>query len=180
MGDAPRSILTLFFDGPLERKLRRVQEDLREVLSNPSTENTHRPHITMACYEGMGREQLDRQLLEFCNERARFPIEFRAFGIFPHTSTVFAAPVETGDLLESQRELLVHFGREVLFPHHLEPDRWCSHCTLVSGSDAADLARVTDYLARSWEDQAGFVEAIGIVEAPSESVVDRRQMRFAG
>ncbi len=173
-----KSFLTVFFDELLEQKLRHLQKVILGQLENSGEQNQHRPHITLGCYDTFSAEELDSYLQAFCSTQRVFSIEMRAVGFFPQTSTVFASPVVTEQLLQLHRELQDHFSQEVLYPHYLLTEQWFSHCTLADRVNKRDIPKVINLLQNTWESCFGSVEGIGVLESDNKPCIDRIQYRF--
>lgn len=91
------------------------------------------PHISLAVFDTLVPERVERLLADFAAATARFALALAAVGSFPGPkSVVYLAPVVTADLLAVHTELHAQLRVVGLQSHgYYRPGSWVPHCTVA-------------------------------------------------
>lgn len=92
--------IELYFDKATEQKLFNLAKRVAdEKLSTKFLEWKTRPHLTLACFNGVDEDKCIKLLDEFSKSHSRMPAYIAFVGMFTDTKTIFVSPVINGSLL---------------------------------------------------------------------------------
>jgi len=160
--------IELYFDKATEQKLFNVAKRVAdEKLSTKFLEWKTRPHLTLACFNGVDEDKCIKLLDEFSKSHSRMPAYTAFVGMFTDTKTIFVSPVINGSLLQFHRELHEYFKEfDKKGWEWYCPDRWVPHCTLALTleDEASVFYKASDLILHEFEKMVGEFTSIGLVK----------------
>ncbi|MBQ2775545.1 MAG: 2'-5' RNA ligase family protein [Clostridia bacterium] len=160
--------IELFFDKELEEKLYNLAKRVAdEKLSTKFLEWKTRPHITLACFNGVDEEKCIKQLKLFAQTHKQMPAYIGSLGMFNDTKAIFASPIMTEDMYRLQRELHKYMQDfDTTGWEWYLPNRWVPHCTLAMTheDDEEVFYKASDLLLREFDYGAGKFTSVGLIK----------------
>ncbi|WP_273851952.1 2'-5' RNA ligase family protein [Guptibacillus spartinae] len=159
------------FDEETEAKVKEIWRELKEQgLSYYIDEvKDGRPHITLASYEHLDREEYIREIDTFYDRVEKMEIMFNMVSSFLNYGTIFIAPTVTKDLLAIHSAHHQHFEDFNGSVNSLYfPGQWIPHCTVANQLEPDDLANVFQYCFTEVQPFRGKIEAVALIEVKEE------------
>ncbi|QTC41801.1 2'-5' RNA ligase family protein [Bacillus sp. V3] len=155
------------FDEQTEQLIKDVWKELRdEDISYYIDEvKDGRPHLTLASYKELDKENYIRQMDIFYDENESFGVTFNHVGTFLNYNTLFLSPTMTQELLDFHTDHHKHFETFSTEANKLyEPGQWIPHCTLANKLEADGLSKAFHYCVDRVGLTEGKIEEIGLIE----------------
>jgi 2'-5' RNA ligase len=171
----------LFFDPELEKSLKQVWAEVSAAAGAPNTmaEQGHRPHLTLAFFEGGPIENILTGIQIFAGKQRPFEVCLDSVGTFPGPEgVVFLAPIPTQTLLSAHSNLLgwIHGLAEGLGLHY-SPGKLVFHCTMNIGLNEEQLPRVMAAARMTPLPLNGRVETVALLRLPENVVLGEFKLR---
>ncbi|WP_226659013.1 2'-5' RNA ligase family protein [Guptibacillus hwajinpoensis] len=159
------------FDEETEAKVKEIWRELKEQgLSYYIDEvKDGRPHITLASYEHLDKEEYIRKIDALYDGAEKIEITLNTVSSFLNYGTIFFAPTVTEKLLSLHSAHHHHFedfngsANSLYFP-----GQWIPHCTVANQLKPDDLAQVFQYCFKEVKPIVGKIEAVALIELKEE------------
>lgn len=147
--DQPYGLVTLL-EGPVERKIKAVWQELRSDFGLPAGGSVPYPHLAYQIAGQYHVPALHDALAKLAKQQRPFTVSVSGLEVIEGPEPViFLRVVRSSELLSFQHAVWesTYFAATDLPPHY-HPDRWVPHLTLAHGPIAEpDLARAVTHLA---------------------------------
>jgi hypothetical protein len=159
--------IELYFDPATEKTIRDFWDVLAAAgIPSPLIPAGHRPHLTLAIYEGFDLERAGDDFLRFAGTVPPLRLTLPSIGIFPtQEGVLYIGVTPLVSLLDLHRRC-----HELLSPYttgpreYYLPGRWVPHCTLTNNLSIEDIARGVPLCCQLGLPLIATVEEIGICE----------------
>ena len=123
-----------------------------------------RPHITLAIYEEVDLEEIQKRLKTFAQNIHSFHLQFLQIGIFPHPKgTIFLTPNLTDELFKLHRDFHEAFmDYQGQGWDYYKPNAWYPHCTLALETPLEEIPCVLGEILKVFKPMEVCVGSIGI------------------
>ncbi|MGD6802802.1 2'-5' RNA ligase family protein [Rossellomorea aquimaris] len=163
--------IAALFDEKTENEIKQIWKELsEESLSFYGEEiKNGRPHVTIASYTNMDKEQCIRKMNELYSNKKQVDICFNTLGSFLNYGTLFFSPTATKELMDlhnSHYEIFREFSEEANSLYM--PNQWIPHCTLANKLPEEELAAAFQYCLKRNESINGKITAIALIELAEE------------
>lgn len=136
--------VSLLFDGPADRALRRLWDRIEEQgvpTLRSHTHGLHHPHVSLVVLLEWDLAEV-RAAVGALPGRGPFDVHFEAVGVFPR-GRVSVIPSGPADLVARQQAVVEAVRRTGALVHkHYEVGRWLPHCSLAPRAALRDLPAV--------------------------------------
>jgi len=159
------------FDEQTEAQVKGIWQELKEQSLSYYIDEVKdgRPHITLASYEQLDKEEYIRKIDAFYEEVGKVELTFNTVSSFLNYGTIFLAPTVTENLLSLHSAHHHHFERFNGSANSLYlPGKWIPHCTVANQLESDDLARVFQYCFSEVNPIFGKIEAVALIELKEE------------
>jgi 2'-5' RNA ligase len=155
------------FDEETEALVKNIWEELREESISYYIDEVQdgRPHLTLASYKELDKENYIRQMETFYDNKQSFDITFNHIGSFLNYNTLFLSPTVTEELLDFHTHHHKHFGTYNTEANKLyEPGQWIPHSTLANKLEPDLLSKAFHYCVDRVGLTKGRIEEVGLIE----------------
>lgn len=160
--------IELFFDKEMEQKLFYYAERIaKENLSTKYLQWKTRPHITLAFFNDVNETECAKKVKQFALSHKKLPAYIGSLGMFTDTKTIFASPIMTSSMYQTQRELHAYLRDfDTTGWEWYLPDRWVPHCgiALMNEDEEEAYYKACDLVLREFQKVNGTFTAIGLVK----------------
>ncbi|MCA0993355.1 2'-5' RNA ligase family protein [Pseudalkalibacillus hwajinpoensis] len=160
------------FDEQTEAQVKAIWQELKEQSLSYYIDEVKdgRPHITLASYEELDKEEYIRKIDAFYEEVKKVELTFNTISSFLNYGTIFLTPTVTENLLSLHSAHHHHFERfnGSANPLYL-PGKWIPHCTLANDLSSEELAKVYQYCFDHSDTIYGRIEEVALIERIDES-----------
>lgn len=127
-----------------------------------------RPHITIADYDKLNKEEFIELLNEFYEEKSKVNVTFSVLGTFLKTGTLFLSPTITKAIIgfhNSHHEyFLKYYNADSLYI----PNRWIPHCTIANSLTHEKLIEAFNYYSNKIDIIDAKISEVALLEVRYE------------
>ncbi|WP_175987773.1 2'-5' RNA ligase family protein [Bacillus sp. Marseille-Q1617] len=159
--------VTAQFDEETENLIKTIWKELRDHSISYYIDEVQdgRPHLTLASYKELDKENYIKQMDIFYDDKKCFDITFNHIGSFLNYNTLFLSPTATKELLDFHTHHHKHFKTFSTEANELyEPGQWIPHCTLANKLEADQLSKAFHYCVDRIGLTKGRIEEVGLIE----------------
>lgn len=157
--------VSLFPDDAAAQRIRALWRRLYDAeLALPLWRAGDRPHLTIAIYEDMDVDRLERGLEVFVHGLPPLSLHVPSLGVFPgETATLYLAVTLSEELWALHAVFHHHFDLLCQEPYRLyQPGVWLPHMTLARGLPVEQVGRAIELCLADWRPLRGAIVEIGV------------------
>ncbi|RIW37265.1 2'-5' RNA ligase family protein [Bacillus salacetis] len=155
------------FDDETEQLIKNLWNELREEsISFYADEiKNGRPHITLASYKEIDKQQFIEGMKEFYNDKEEVKICFNTVGSFLNYGTLFFSPTVSTELLDLHASHYEFFKEDTPAANDVYvPGEWIPHCTLANKLTEEELAVAFQYCLKKNDLIKGVIKEIALIQ----------------
>ncbi len=156
-----------YFDYKTEELLKNLWKDLSEknITQYGVEVKGKRPHITIADYDNLSKNEFIALLDEFYSDKSSLAIELNTLGSFINTATLFIAPMLSSELFDFHR---VHHSYFKMFNDNEKsfyiPGKWTPHCTIESRLNEENMIQAFSHCKSNLPKISGKISEVALIE----------------
>ncbi len=157
----------MLFDSKTQARFYRLWEKAR-LHGSRLTPESSTPHITLAVFDKIPENVLQRRLNSLAKKQRAFLLRFSTIGLFPTTKdVVFLSPVPSQELIKIHREchtLFQDFHRNGNLHKYFTPFLWNPHVTVATGLSASSLSPAIEAIKKEFVPFDASVEYLSFLQ----------------
>ncbi|MFJ8064035.1 2'-5' RNA ligase family protein [Psychrobacillus sp. NPDC096426] len=160
------------FDEQTEQMITDIWKELKEKsISYYAYEvENRRPHITLASYNKIYKNEYMKLMDEFYNDKQAIDITFNAIGSFLNSGTLFFSPTVTEELFEFHANHHRNFQQFNDDPNSFYlPNSWIPHCTIANRLSSEKLLEAFDCCSKRNDIIYGKIKEVAIIKVSSSN-----------
>ncbi len=159
-----------FLDDKTEKYIEGLWDELSQNnISHYAKETLNlRPHITIADYDNLDKEEFIVSLNEFYEAKSKVNVTFSALGTFLKTGILFLSPTITTTLVDFHHSHHEHFQQYTNEDSLYIPNRWIPHCTIANRLTQEKLIEAFNYCSNKIDIIDAKISEIALLEVKAE------------
>lgn len=159
-----------FLDDKTEQYIEGLWDELSENNVSHYAKETQnmRPHITIADYDNLNKEEFIGLLNEYYESKSKVKVTFSVLGTFLKTGTLFLSPTMTKTLIDFHSAHHEYFHKYHNIDSLYIPNRWIPHCTIANRLSHEKLIEAFDYCSNRIDMIDAKISEIALLEVKYE------------